>query len=634
MATSIEAQRFALPPPIPLAAVKGATVAAPFRRLRQKLGGMQIVTGTAVLLSVNIGLLLAVCLLFFTVRAADTAVEDALRARADRLEIVNELGRATTQLSRVARAFAVTGEPRYRAYYDDMLAIREGRTARPDPYDRTYWDLVIAGMPQRANGRAVSILQLGREAGFRPRNLMLFERAKQAGDAIIAVERDAMREPSASAQETLFSSRHAVATAAVMKPLDTLLRLVEKGSDSTVVAVQARASAWTTLLLATLCLAAVVALASSWSLVVRVVRPLSRLSAAMTHTVRERDDRPIPYIDRRDEIGQLASILHGARATIRMRERIHDAELQTTTRRDEEAAGHARALRDAAARNARAEAVETLVHGFTGDLLQAMTAVQEASSQLNECAQTMTQVAHGTERRVGEVEQGGRDTTANVDTVASACRQLARATGEIEIQTNKSISSADRAVEAVRRTGATVDLLRLNSERIQGIVALIGRIATKTNRLAINATIEAAHAGTAGRGFAVVAAEVKSLARQTAAAADEISDQLGAVRAASHETVLMVDDITSSIAESREITLAIGSAVEQQANATSEISRNADRAAERTRQSATSMATIRVTTGHTHAAIARMIEAASVLTGTSEAVTRFVDRFADDVRKV
>lgn len=635
MATSLAAKGSSGPAALPFPDMGATGVASRIvARLRKAIGKMQIVTGTALLLSINIALLMTVCILFLAVRGADMAAESALRARADRVEILHEIGRTTNQLSRVARAYAVTGEERYRGYHDDIVAIREGQQARPDPYDRTYWDLVIAGRAQRANGRFVSLLQLAREADFSPRKLALIEQAEQAGDAMIAFERQAMRASSADAQLALFSSRHALDTAAVMRPLDTLLRLVDDPTGDSVVAAQARASRWAALFLATLCLSAAAAFASSWILVVRVVRPVGRLSAAMTQIACDPDERLIPYLDRRDEIGRMARALHAFRAAMEERDRLHESEHRTTRRREEEAGSHAHALRDASARNARAQAVEALVHGFTGELLTAMGAVQTASDELNECAQTITLVAHGTERRVTEVEGGGRDTAAHVDTVASTCRQLARATGEIEVQTGKSIASAERAVEAVRRTDATVDQLIALSENIHGVVTLISSIATKTNRLAINATIEAAHAGEAGRGFAIVAAEVKSLARQTAAAADDISHQLGAVRNGSRETAAMVDVIARSIVESREITLAIGSAVERQASATGEISKNADRAAELTRGCAASMATIRTTTGHTHAAIARMIDAVSALTGTGASVTRFVDRFADDVRKV
>src|SRR3546814_8316439 len=50
----------------------------------------------------------------------------------------------------------------------------------------------------------------------------------------------------------------------------------------------------------------------------------------------------------------------------------------------------------------------------------------------------------------------------------------------------------------------------------------IAQIARHTNILSLNATIEAARAGEAGRGFAVVAHEVKSLAKQTSGATDDI----------------------------------------------------------------------------------------------------------------
>jgi methyl-accepting chemotaxis protein len=141
-------------------------------------------------------------------------------------------------------------------------------------------------------------------------------------------------------------------------------------------------------------------------------------------------------------------------------------------------------------------------------------------------------------------------------------------------------SASDVALRGGKVVGGVIDTMasiNASSRRIVDIIAVIDGIAFQTNILALNAAVEAARAGEQGRGFAVVAAEVRSLAKRSADAAQEIKsligDSVSKVEAGStlvQQAGKTMDDIVSSI---RHVTTIMGEIAAASADQTAGIDR-------------------------------------------------------------
>ena len=109
------------------------------------------------------------------------------------------------------------------------------------------------------------------------------------------------------------------------------------------------------------------------------------------------------------------------------------------------------------------------------------------------------------------------DHIGNVDSIASQRRDsMYNFVQKYEIQT-----------EQIKELIATVELLRSSSQGIMSFTHAVENIASQTGVLAMNASIEASHAGQFGKGFGVIAQEIRTLSGETTKTARKIAEMLG-----------------------------------------------------------------------------------------------------------
>ena len=225
-----------------------------------------------------------------------------------------------------------------------------------------------------------------------------------------------------------------------------------------------------------------------------------------------------------------------------------------------------------------ARLTESLKHTMAAVAHNAQTLASSAE-ELTAVSQQMSANAEETAAQTNVVAAASEEVSKNVETVATSAEEMSASVTEIAKNTSEAARVAAQAVRVAEETNRTVAKLGESSIEIGQVIKVITSIAEQTNLLALNATIEAARAGEAGKGFAVVANEVKELAKQTAAATEDISRKIDAIQNDTRGAVSAIEEISGIISQINDIQNTIASAVEEQSATTNEIARNASEAA-------------------------------------------------------
>jgi len=292
-------------------------------------------------------------------------------------------------------------------------------------------------------------------------------------------------------------------------------------------------------------------------MILRIARPLRKISVAVDKVMAGAHDTEIPATKRGDEIGGVAQALDRFKGLFEADARRAEEELKRAaeTQATVETLGVAlQALAQGDLTHRTEEDDNSAFGSLFKDYNRAVDQLRDTLVEIRDGCSTINtgtiEIARASQDLSGRTERQAMQLNDAANTIQSFSSSVQTA-AESARETSSRVTSASETAESMQRIAEkalkAMHDLQTSSADMADIIQTIDTLAFQTNMLALNASVEAARAGEAGAGFEAVASQVRLLAQASGDAAGRIRRLIKTSDRQVTDGVMLVEESSRSL---------------------------------------------------------------------------------------